>query len=100
MKKSLLYITAFCLGGACLAIGPVAAQHRPPAPDFAAAATELGVSEGALVGCLGERPEPGQRPPRPDPEAIADCLNEGGANVSTDAVDAALQSIAPPRPRN
>lgn len=99
MKKSLLYIATFCLGGACLAIGPVTAQQRPPAPDFAAAAGELGVSEEALVGCLGNRPKPGQRPPRPDPEAIASCLNEDGASVSNEAVDTALRSIAP-LPRN
>lgn len=47
-------------------------QHR--GPDFAAAATKLGISEATLKAALGvpaTPPTPGQRPPRPDFKAAA-----------------------------
>jgi hypothetical protein len=46
-------------------------QHR--GPDFAAAATKLGISEATLKAALGVPAtlQPGQRPPRPDFKAAA-----------------------------
>ena len=98
MKKVSLPILAACLGGLILAVGPVQAQQRPPMPDFSAMADELGVSETALTGCLGDKPEPGQRPSRPDAKKIATCLTNAGNSVTSDAVDAALRAMAPPPP--
>ena len=63
-------------------------------PDFAAAATELGVTEEALKTALGvpeTRPENGQRPPRPDFEAAA---NELGVTE-----EALKQALGVPRNR-
>jgi hypothetical protein len=50
---------------------------RRGGPDFAAAASELGITEAALKTALGvpeTPPEAGQRPPRPDFEAAASQL--------------------------
>lgn len=50
---------------------------RRGGPDFAAAASELGITEEALKTALGvpeTPPEEGQRPPRPDFEAAASQL--------------------------
>ncbi|MEA5504301.1 hypothetical protein VB735_14495 [Halotia wernerae UHCC 0503] len=52
-------------------------QRRPPRPDFAAAATKLGVTEQQLKDALGVPANPptqgdrNQRPPRPDLKAAA-----------------------------
>ncbi len=52
-------------------------EHRPPRPDFLAAAAKLGVTEQQLKDALGvpaNPPNPGdpnQRPPRPDFQAAA-----------------------------
>ena len=53
--------------------------ERPPRPDFAAAATKLGVSEQQLKDALGVPANPpggdrNQRPPRPDFAAAATKL--------------------------
>ncbi|WP_228013319.1 hypothetical protein [Nostoc edaphicum] len=46
-------------------------EPRPPRPDFAAAATKLGVTEAQLKAALGVPGDRSQRPPRPDFKAAA-----------------------------
>lgn len=71
-------------------------QQRPPRPDFAAAATKLGVTESALKTALGvpaTPPTDGQRPPRPDFASAASKLG-----VTEDQLVQALG--VPSRPMN
>lgn len=89
----------------CLSTGAATAQQggqgqgqgRPPAPDLAGLAQDLGVSEQALMTCL-PRPERGQRPTRPDASALASCLSQSNAALTAAKVDAALAANAPSRP--
>ena len=55
---------------------PTQGKPRRRGPDFAAAATKLGVTEQQLKDALGVPDEitPGQRPPRPDFAAAATKL--------------------------
>lgn len=90
-------------GGICLTVAAAEAQEQgarrgpPPLPagDIAA---ELGVSEGTLTACMGARPEPGQRPPKPDAGKIASCLSKTKAGVTASTVDGVLAAYAP-KPR-
>lgn len=90
MRTIALYTFISILGGVSLVCGAAMAQQRPPAPDFSAMATQLGVPETALMTCLGPRPEPGQRPDRPDPSAVSSCLNQAGYEVSAKSAQSAL----------
>lgn len=98
MKNPLIYTVVSCLIGLSATAGSAQSQKRPPAPDFSAVAAEMGVSEAVLIGCMGGRPKPGQRPDRPNPANIAACLDDAGASVTSEAVDAALRANAPSPP--
>ena len=59
---------------------PPDGEHKPPRPDFAAAAAKLGVTEPQLKDALGVPANPpspsdrNQRPPRPDFKGAAQKL--------------------------
>lgn len=70
------------------------AQNGPPsAPPMTEMAAQMGVPEAALETCM-PRPERGARPERPDPAAIASCLQ-----VDAQTVAAVLEASAPDMPR-
>ncbi|THH37059.1 hypothetical protein E4Z66_08965 [Aliishimia ponticola] len=96
MTRFTTYAALILMGGLSLVSGATLAQQRPPEPDFAKAAAALHVSESALRSCLGPRPEPGQRPERPDATKVAACLSDAGHDVTRKDADAALKTIAPP----
>ncbi|MBY8978315.1 hypothetical protein KHP62_21090 [Rhodobacteraceae bacterium NNCM2] len=87
--------------GLAVAVSACAPQKRPQqrrqGPDFAQMAATLGVPESDLMTCLGPRPEPGQRPARPDSDAVTACLVDAGYDVTVDDTEAALSAGAPRR---
>ncbi len=93
-------LTMIALAGVfSLTVAAVQAQQqqggRPPEPDLAAMAQDLGVSKSALEGCFGAKPERGQRPERPDAGKIASCLAKSDKSITEAKVDKVLRSHAP-----
>lgn len=85
-----------------LTVGAADAQNQrggPPKLDIDAMAADLNVSGEQLQACLGPRPAKGERPARPDPVAIADCLSSTNANITSATVEGVLHQHAPRPPR-
>lgn len=79
-----------CIATALAVPLAAAAQNGPPpGVPMSEMAAKMGVTEAALENCM-PRPEPGARPERPDPAAIASCLK-----VDAETVAAVLKAGAP-----
>ncbi|MEO9516910.1 MAG: hypothetical protein ABJH45_22270 [Paracoccaceae bacterium] len=79
----------------------MAQDGPPPGPPIAEMAAQMNVSETALQTCMprpakGARPE---RPVRPDPSTIANCLHADYPDVTQTVVAQVLMDNAPKRPQ-
>ncbi|MDA9208510.1 hypothetical protein N9O61_06485 [Octadecabacter sp.] len=75
--------------------------ERPQrAPNHAALAADLGVSEDAIKTCMPrpERAAEGETPARPDLGNVASCLQSAGSSLSVSQITTLLENNRPQRP--